>query len=213
MLFTPLIIKYSPKLIDYLVQMKPFKTLEKTRKIKESDIIVKKSNHVIIIGFGLNGRNLARVLKETNIPYIILELNPDTVRKMKKKGEPIYYGDGTSQEILHKLGIKRANVLVIAISDPSATRKIVQLAKTENPKIHIIVRTRFIAEIEELKKLGADEVIPEEFETSLEIFARVLHHFGIPRNQILQMIEKIRAEGYEILRITDIPKTRLGLNA
>lgn len=211
MLFTPLIIKYSPKLIDYLVQMKPFKSLEKTRKIKESDIIVKKSNHVIIIGFGLNGRNLARVLKETNIPYIILELNPDTVRKMKKKGEPIYYGDGTSQEILHKLGIKRANVLVIAISDPSATRKIVQLAKTENPKIHIIVRTRFIAEIEELKKLGADEVIPEEFETSLEIFARVLHHFGIPRNQILQMIEKIRAEGYEILRITDIPKTRAGV--
>lgn len=89
---------------------------------------------------------------------------------MKKKGEPIYYGDGTSQEILHKLGIKRAKVLVVAISDPSATRKIVQIAKTENPVIHIIVRTRFVTEIEELKKLGADEVIPEEFETSLEIF-------------------------------------------
>ncbi len=171
----------------------------------------KKSNHVIIIGFGLNGRNLARVLKETNIPYVVLELNPETVRKMKKKGEPIYYGDGTSQEILHKLGIKRAKVLVVAISDPSATRKIVQIAKTENPVIHIIVRTRFVTEIEELKKLGADEVIPEEFETSLEIFARVLHYFSVPRNQILQMIEKIRAEGYEILRFADTPKTRAGI--
>ncbi|MDW7999254.1 MAG: monovalent cation:proton antiporter-2 (CPA2) family protein, partial [Thermodesulfovibrio sp.] len=103
MLFTPLIINYSPNLIEQLVHKKPFKMLERIRKIRESDIIVKKSNHVIIIGFGLNGRNLARVLKETNIPYVILELNPDTVRKMKKKGEPIYYGDGTSQEILHKL--------------------------------------------------------------------------------------------------------------
>ncbi|MEN2994707.1 MAG: monovalent cation:proton antiporter-2 (CPA2) family protein [Thermodesulfovibrio sp.] len=211
MLLTPLIIRYSPNLIDYLVHKKPFRSLERARKIKDSDIIVKKSNHVIIIGFGLNGRNLARVLKETDIPYVILELNPDTVRKMKKKGEPIYYGDGTSQEILHKLGVKRAQVLVIAISDPTATRKIVQLAKTENPKIHIIVRTRFVTEIEELKKLGADEVIPEEFETSLEIFARVLHHFGVPRNKILQMIEKIRAEGYEILRFADIPKTRAGI--
>lgn len=211
MLFTPLIIKYSPQLIDYIVQKKPFKYLEKAGKIKDSDVLVKKSNHVIIIGFGLNGRNLARVLKETKIPYTILELNPETVRKMKKKGEPIYYGDGTSPEILHKLGLRRAKVLVIAISDPNATRKIVQIAKTDNPKIHIIVRTRFISEIDELKKIGADEVIPEEFETSLEIFARVLHLFGVPRNKILQMIETIRQEGYEILRVPDLPKTRAGV--
>ncbi len=211
MLFTPLIIKYSPHFIDRLVQMNPFKHLEKAGKIKESEVIVKKSNHVIIIGFGLNGRNLARVLKETKIPYTILELNPDTVRKMRKKGEPIYYGDGTSPEILHKLGLKRAKVLVIAISDPNATRRIVQIAKTDNPKIHIIVRTRFISEMEELRKLGADEVIPEEFETSLEIFARVLHLFGVPRNNILQMIETIRQEGYEILRVSEIPKTRAGI--
>ncbi|MCX8034453.1 MAG: cation:proton antiporter [Thermodesulfovibrio sp.] len=211
MLFTPLIIKYSPHFIDRLVHINPFKYLEKAGKIKESDVIVKKSNHVIIIGFGLNGRNLARVLKETKIPYIILELNPDTVRKMRKKGEPIYYGDGTSPEILHKLGLKRAKVLVIAISDPNATRRIVQIAKTDNPKIHIIVRTRFVTEMEELKRLGADEVIPEEFETSLEIFARVLHLFGVPRNNILQMIETIRQEGYEILRLPELPRTRAGI--
>mgnify|MGYP000869556321 FL=1 len=211
MLVTPLIIRYSPYVIDYLMQKNFFKNLEKIKRVKETDIIVKKSNHVIIIGFGLNGRNLARILKEINIPYVILELNPDTVRKMKKKGEPIYYGDGTSPEILHKLGIHRAKMLVIAISDPLATRKIVQIAKTENPKIHIIVRTRFVTEIDELRKLGANEVIPEEFETSLEIFSRVLHHFGIPRNKIVQLLEQIRVEGYEILRIPEISETRTGL--
>lgn len=211
MLLTPLIIRFSPEVINALVTRKPFKFFEKTHRIKESEIIVRKSNHVIIIGFGLNGRNLARVLKETNIPYVVLELNPDTVRKMKKKAEPIYYGDGTSPEILHKLGLKRAKVLVIAISDSNATRKIVQIAKAENPRIHIIVRTRFITEIEELKKLGADEVIPEEFETSLEIFARVLHLFGVPRNKILQMIENIRQEGYQLLRMPELPKTRAGV--
>lgn len=211
MLITPLIIKYSSDVIDKIVQKKPFKYFEKARKIKEKDIVIKKSNHVIIIGFGLNGRNLARVLKETEIPYVVLELNPDTVRKMKRKGEPIYYGDGTSPEIVHKLGIHRAKVIVIAISDPLAIRKIVQIAKILNPKIHIIVRTRLITEMEELKNLGANEVIPEEFETSLEIFARVLHHYGVPRNKILQMIEQIREEGYEILRVIEVPKTRAGV--
>lgn len=204
MLLTPFIIRFSPKFIDEVVKISPFKSLEKIRKIRDGEIVVRKSNHVIIIGFGLNGRNLARVLKEVNIPYVVLELNPDTVRKMKKRGEPIYYGDGTSAEILHKLGLNRAKVLVVAISDPMATRKIVQIAKAENPKIHIIVRTRFLAEIEELRKMGANEIIPEEFETSLEIFARVLHHFGFPRNKILEMIETIRAEHYQILRFPEL---------
>ena len=47
----------------------------------------------------MNGRNLARVLRGAGIPYVVLEMNSDTVREMKKKGEPIYYGDGTSKEM------------------------------------------------------------------------------------------------------------------
>jgi len=127
--------------------------------------VVKKSNHVIIVGFGLNGRNLARVLKDSDIPYVVLELNPDAVRKSKRKGEPIYYGDGTSPEMLRKLGILWARVLVIAISDPSATRRIVEIARMENPRIHIMVRTRYVSEIEELVSLGADEVRKEGYRT------------------------------------------------
>jgi len=75
MLLTPLIIRYSHSVIDYLIHKKPFKYLEKARKIKETEIVVRKSNHVIIVGYGLNGRNLAKVLKESNIPYVVLELN------------------------------------------------------------------------------------------------------------------------------------------
>jgi CPA2 family monovalent cation:H+ antiporter-2 len=77
----------------------------------------RREDHVIIIGFGLNGRNLAEVLKEVSIPYVVLELNSDTVLQMKKRGEPIFYGDGTSPEILRKLGIATAKMLVVVISD------------------------------------------------------------------------------------------------
>jgi CPA2 family monovalent cation:H+ antiporter-2 len=157
----------------------------------------------------LNGRNLAKVLREAEIPYIVLEMNSDTVREMKKKGEPIHYGDGTSQEILHKMGIERARLLVVAISDPISTRRIVSIARHTNPNIYIIVRTRYLVEVDDLKQLGADEVIPEEFETSVEIFSRVLDRYSFPRNVILDMVERIRSNSYTALRSVEVPRRHL----
>ena len=166
-------------------------------------------DHVIVVGFGLNGRTLSRVLREAGIPYVVLEMNNDTVREMKKKKEPIYFGDGTSTEVLLKLGLEKAKVLVIAISDPASSRRIVSVARNENPGIHIVVRTRYLAEVDDLMALGADEVIPEEFETSVEIFSRVLRRYRIPGNVMTEYIEAIRKDGYRALRTTELPRLRL----
>jgi len=206
MILTPFIIKTSPSISAWLVSKNPLKRLEQIKRKKEKESYpVKKSDHVIIIGFGINGSNLAKVVKEAGIPYTVLEMNADTVRKMKKKGEPIYYGDGTSTEILHKIGIHGAKVLVIAISDAAATRRIVQIARHENRSLYIIVRTRYLAEVDDLRKLGANEVIPEEFETSIVIFSRVLHHYNLPKNVITDYIDNIRNDSYRILRTIELP--------
>ncbi len=213
MLITPFIIMASHGFSEYLFRklpVKSFETLRRRRERERESYPSKRSEHVIIIGFGLNGSNLARVLKSADIPYVILELNPVTVRKWKKKGEPIYYGDGTSAEILHKMGVRRARILVIAISDASATRRIVQIARHENPSLHIIVRTRYVAEVDDLIKLGANEVIPEEFETSIEIFSRVLHHYHVPMNIITEHIENIRKDSYSALRSIELSGRHLG---
>jgi CPA2 family monovalent cation:H+ antiporter-2 len=210
MLLTPFIVMISPRVSEYLISVLPLKSFERIkRKRLREDFPSKKSDHVIIIGFGINGSNLARVLRESGIPYVVLEMNANTVRRYKKKGEPIYYGDGTSAEILHKMGIHRAKVLVIAISDPAATRRIVHIARQENPDIHIIVRTRYIVEVNDLIRLGANEVIPEEFETSIEIFSRVLHHYHVPRNVIAEHIDSIRRDHYIALRTVELPKKHL----
>jgi CPA2 family monovalent cation:H+ antiporter-2 len=156
--------------------------------------------HVIIVGYGLNGRNLARVLKAVGVPYVILELNADVVRRAKAKGEKINFGDATRREVLVHAGIERAWSLVLAMSDPAAARRTVDVAHRLKPDLHIIVRTRYVSEITELFELGANEVIPEEFETSIEIFSRVLHRYGTTRNVIEQQIAKIREQGYEMLR-------------
>lgn len=210
MIMTPFVLKTSPSISAWITSRRLLKRAGRLRRGFEGEGFPrKKSGHVIIIGFGLNGRNLARVLKETAIPYFVLEMNGDTVREMKKKGEPIYYGDGTSQQILHKLGIEKARLLVVAISDPASSRRIVSIARHENPEVYIIVRTRYIAEVDDLKALGANEVIPEEFGTSVEIFSRVLREYHFPNNVILDMVDKIRSDSYTALRSVEIRESHL----
>jgi CPA2 family monovalent cation:H+ antiporter-2 len=210
MLLTPFVIKAAPDISAWAAARFFDKRLRRFVRTAERQPHPKsRSGHVVIVGFGLNGRNLARVLRQADIPYVVLEMNNDTVREMKKKGEPIYYGDGTSIEILHKIGIKDARILVVAISDAASTRNIVQAARRENPDLHIIVRTRYVAEVDDLKKLGANEVIPEEFETSIEIFSRVLDYFSLPRNVINDYIDAVRSDNYGVLRRMDLPRKHL----
>ena len=175
---------------------------------------------VLIVGFGLNGRNLARVLRRMEIPYRVLELNAEKVRVAAREGEPIVYGDSTSREILGKIGARAARAMVVAISDPAATQRTVQLARALAPNLPILVRTRYVTEIDELYKLGADEVIPEEFEASVEVCNRLLRRVGIPGNLIGKELRGIREERYGMFReqapsaakMSDLPEGILEAN-
>jgi CPA2 family monovalent cation:H+ antiporter-2 len=201
MLSTPFIMSISPAVSSRLSSQKILKRLERLRELSDDkELLMQRRDHVIIIGFGLNGRNLARVLRGTEIPYVILEMNIDTVKNMKKQGEPIYYGDATKRDVLSRLGIKTASVLVAVISDPVSSRNIVRTARTLNPDLFIIARTRYTSEVDDLIRLGADEVIPEEFETSVEIFSRVLGRYQTPKNVIFNFVDMIREDGYRALR-------------
>ena len=190
MLLTPFLFQLSPLIAGGLSSFEPVKNSESGNL----------SNHVIIAGFGLNGRNLARVLKEAGIRYIVIELNPETVRKEKSKGENIIYGDITKEQILFQANIKEANTIVFAISDPASLRRGLKLAKNLNRSIYSIVRTRFSSDIDDLLNLGADEAIPEEFETSIQIFSIVLKRFHVPLNVIMQQVNLLRNEAYSFMR-------------
>ncbi len=200
MALTPFIIALAPRLANLMLQIPLPKRIISDLSSDNSDIQERKNDHLIIIGYGVNGRNVAHAARATNIPYTIIEMNSDTVRNERKMGEPIFYGDATHKNILIKVNIKNARVAVVAINDATATRRVTELIRQLNPAIDLLVRTRYIKEIEPLKKLGADEVIPEEFETSVEIFARVLTKYLIPRGKIEKIIADVRANNYNAFR-------------
>lgn len=210
MMISPVMLDIAPSISGWIMSRRVMARMNRLQGASSGEALPgAMQDHIIIVGFGLNGRNLARVLREVGIPYAILEMNSDTVRAMKKKGEPINYGDGTSPEILRHMGAEHARLLVVAISDPASTRRIVSAARHQNPELYVIVRTKYLAEVDDLTALGADEVIPEEFETSIEIFARVLNRYRFPRHVIMDMAERIRSNSYTALRSIDLPKRHI----
>ncbi len=208
MVVTPFLINAASRISDIMQSLPGINLFQKLFSIVPIDTSVTESedleNHLIIVGFGENGKLLVRSAKAANIPYIIIEMNAETVKNQRKKGELILYGDATNEALLTHSHITDARVMVVAIYDPVATRQIVKVAKRMNPGIHIIARTRFVSEVEALYESGADEVIPAEFETAVEIFTRTLRKFLIPRNEIEGFVRKIRADGYKMLRSLSI---------
>lgn len=204
MFLTPFVMMFSERMTAGLLRLNPF--LEKDQRAvgysqnNHSPQDGALENHLVIIGYGINGTNLSRAAQFGNIPYIVIELNADIVREERKKGVPILFGDATQAHILELAHLPKARAVVIAISDAAATKAIVRNIHSLSQSVYLVVRTRYVKEIPELIALGADEVIPEEFETSIEIFSRVLHNFLIPEDDIVHLIEQIRGSNYEVFQ-------------
>jgi len=199
---TPFVIAGSPKAADLLYRLPLPEKLKAGHPF--AAIPEKRENHLVIIGYGFVGRTLARAARVGELSYLILEMNPEKVRGERANGEPIHYGDATQEMILRHADVDAARVVVVAVSDVMATRRIVEMVRKINPKVYIMARVRYLDEAAACYDLGADEVIPEEFETSVEIFSRVLSKYLVPRIEIDKMIVEVRSLGYDMFRNAEI---------
>lgn len=146
---------------------------------------------VFILGFGVGGRLVAAALREFNIPYQIVDLNGATVRDARAHGEPIIYGDATSPDTLIAVGVRHARAVVMVMSDPDASHKVVTTMRAIAPDVPVLVRARYRAEAARLETLGAIAVA-EEMEASLEVLAQLLARLDVPGNIVNVLLEDYR---------------------
>ena len=179
------------------------------RGLAEADSADTLSDHTIIVGYGVAGRYLARVLNAAGITCIVVEHDADLVRRARRDGVPSEFGDGSQPAVLEHVGGRRARVVVFAISSPTEESRGVAAARDLNAEARIVVRTRYTRSIDELMSLGATDVVVEEFEASIELFAKALESYRIPINRIWQEAETVRTEHYGLLRGTAQPDLRL----
>jgi CPA2 family monovalent cation:H+ antiporter-2 len=167
------------------------------------------SNHVVFIGKDSRALSLSVMAKSISLPYISIVFDPSEVRKRMQKGETILYGDSVNEPILLKAHIDKAEIVVVSVGNLITAMSIVEKIRMLNPRAFILVRTKQVEDIEELYRFGADQVIPEEFETAIELFERVLVKLLVPRREINKVIAKIRDDHYGIFQEKE---TRPGLS-
>jgi CPA2 family monovalent cation:H+ antiporter-2 len=169
---------------------------EKTEQLRD---------HVIVCGYGLNGRRLARLLRENAVPYVVIEMDARRVRAARAEGESIYYGDIGNAEILQAAGAGQARAIVFAVSDPNILARAISHARMLSPGIHIIARIKRIEDARDLREAGATDVIAEELEAWMEIAVRILRVYGMPREMVAHQISQLREGDYEMLRVIPMP--------
>jgi CPA2 family monovalent cation:H+ antiporter-2 len=157
--------------------------------------------HAVLIGFGFAGMTIARVLRARGIDYQAIEANADTVRSARARGEAIVWGDATRRALLERVGIRHARLVVVAISEPLATREVASVVREMAPAVPIVARTRFVRDADRLEETGGTRVVAEEFESTLALVAGALDGFEVPRPAIARFTGVLRDEGYGLLRM------------
>jgi CPA2 family monovalent cation:H+ antiporter-2 len=194
---TPFLQNITPRIVDLFKRIPYFQVDEELSMIKEEEVQSQiLENHVIIVGFGVNGKNLSRACYHYHIPYVIVDLNPLIVEKEKALGLPIIYGNASNESVLKELKINDANCIIIATSNYESTLTTIDAARRLNPDIHIIVRTRYLKNVDEVYAAGADVVIPEEFETSIVIFTKLMDYYNKDVDEITDTIDTLRSDNY-----------------
>jgi CPA2 family monovalent cation:H+ antiporter-2 len=200
MLLTPLLVTSGPRLGTALARTR-LRHLSGGAPSPASDPAdAPMEDHVIVVGYGPTGERLVQVLGETGIPCVVVEMNPEAVRRLEAAGQAAIYGDGSRTHILETAGIHRAKMVVAVVNDPPARARIVQLARYLNPTVQVVARARYLSEVDALQALGADIVVPEEMETTVRIFTQVLGAYMVPPAEIEAQVRAIRAQDYGVMR-------------
>ena len=174
--------------------LRPLERLLRARGIDEPTAQdARLQDHVVIAGYGVAGRLLARTLAQADIPYLILELNTERVREGRGEHAHVYYGDITSPEALAHARVGHARVLVLLINDRLAAQRAIAAVRAEWADVPILARTRLVAERENLLALGATHVVCEELEGGTEMSARVLKSLDLDAPAIRTEISRALA--------------------
>ncbi|ABD08428.1 Sodium/hydrogen exchanger [Rhodopseudomonas palustris HaA2] len=147
---------------------------------------------IIIVGYGRVGRILGDILTKQDKAFIGIEIDPDAVRKARRAGHNLVYGDATQRAFLRKCGLADATALVVTMHDANAAEHVVAAARAERPDLPVIVRARDAAHAMRLFKLGATDVVREVLEASFEIASTVLQTVGMPVGKVIAVIHDER---------------------
>jgi len=198
MVIAPFLIQYNGRIARKLVSSYTRNSGNVVQAIEE--VGKNLANHVVICGYGRSGQYLGRFLREENIPYVALDIDPARVLEAAAAGENVMFGDAARRVVLEAAGCARAKTLVISYADNRAAMKILHIVQESYPQLPVIVRTVDDSNMEVLRAAGAAEVVPEILEGSLMLASHALMLMGVPLNRVVKRIRLFREERYKLFK-------------
>lgn len=177
-------------------------THEKTIDTSHLETLPQKEDlkdHVIICGFGRIGQTVSRFLKQENIEFVAIDIDPLRTSKAREAGENVLFGSSRQTEIMHAAHLSSAKLVVIAFGEDKQSAEVIQKVRSLSPEVPILVRTRNDDHLEMLQQAGANEVVPESLEGSLMLVSQVLSLSGVPFSRIVRRVQKERKNHYNHL--------------
>jgi monovalent cation:H+ antiporter-2, CPA2 family len=151
-------------------------------------------HRAIVVGYGPVGRTLTRLLRDNDIEPTIIEMNWETVQRLRAEGVPAIYGDASHRETLKTAGVDHAASLILSSSGIEAAPEVIRLARDLSPRIRVLARTTYLRERAALRRAGADSVFSGEGEVALAMTESVLRALGAIPEQIDRERDRVRAD-------------------
>jgi CPA2 family monovalent cation:H+ antiporter-2 len=148
----------------------------------------------VIVGYGPVGRTVARLLKENEVTPVVIELNLDTVRKLRAANIEAVYGDSQHRDTLITAGVPLADSLILSSAGMHGVQEVIRLARELNPDIHVVARAGYLQERASLRAAGADQVFSGEGEVALALNEAILNRLGATPDQIDRERARVRAD-------------------
>ncbi len=191
-ILTPLIYGLTSNLSARLIQARGLRPLMPADVPQSVAEVAMNSNYVVICGHGRVGGNVAKLLSQLEIPYLVIDLDPATISSLRDQGIPCIYGDAGNREVLSQAGLKDAALLIIATPDPTAARLTLDHALSINPQLDVIARVHSDLELDFLQGRGASELVQPEVEASIELVRHTLCRLGFSEDKVQEFIGKWR---------------------
>lgn len=152
------------------------------------------AHRAVVVGYGPVGRTVTRLLRENDVETTIIELNLDVVQRLRSEGITAVYGDVRQRETLRAAGVATAGNLILSSSDLQGSSEVIRMAKELNPRIRVLARSLYVAEMLHLRQVGANSVFSGEGEVALAFAVDVMGHLGATPEQIDRERERVRQE-------------------
>ncbi|MGV3719518.1 MAG: cation:proton antiporter [Actinomycetota bacterium] len=149
--------------------------------------------YAVICGYGRIGSLVGELLESRGLPCLVIEQNQRQVDALRKRGVTAMFGDAANPELLAHAHLDRVKVMVIAIPDPLATRRIIEHARAINPELKIIARTHSEREWAYLREQVVEAVLGER-EAALEMARATLTRLEVPASEVQDTLSALRIQ-------------------